>query len=389
MSVVLLVHLVAALSSVVLVIGTVRARRLPPRARNRLERVQDVWLGAFLAGGPGRVADAAIAGMHADGRLAIGGPGVISVRQPVSHHRVEAAVLQAIEQTPSGALTTVRAKVMRSQAVQDFGDRLDRRGLLRHPRRGRPWRRMAVVQLVSCVAVVLLALLLTLTDAFHVGTGSVPFVVTVLPAGVLGAVVALVCRSGLRGRITPAGVTALRFFRNGNRSRVRRLTAEGGMGDARNAARNAALLVALGGTAVLTDELLRDHLTEAQRTLSGASAGASSSSSFGISPSLAVGSSTDVSDGDVRGDDDFSWTGDDSVSWCGASDSGSGSGCGSSSCGGGSSCGSSGSGCPSSSSGCSSSSSSCGSSSSSSSCGSSSSSSSCSSSSCGGSSCGS
>ncbi|MEK8172863.1 TIGR04222 domain-containing membrane protein [Streptomyces sp. M19] len=59
---------------------------------------------AFLSGGPGQVADTVICRMRSDGRLAIGGPGVVSVRQPVAHHPVEHAALDVLATAPDGAL---------------------------------------------------------------------------------------------------------------------------------------------------------------------------------------------------------------------------------------------------------------------------------------------
>ena len=86
---------------------------------------------AFLAGGPARVADAAIAALYEDGRLAIGGPGVVTVRQAVARDQVEQAVLDTLARTPGGALAMLRAGTMRSAAVQQIGDRLEARGLMR------------------------------------------------------------------------------------------------------------------------------------------------------------------------------------------------------------------------------------------------------------------
>ncbi|MGG7570860.1 TIGR04222 domain-containing membrane protein [Streptomyces sirii] len=91
----------------------------------------NVWEAAFLAGGPGRVVDAAVAGMHEDGLLAVGGPGVVTVRGAAARDAVEAAVVDAVLRTPGGALAAVRIEAMRSPAVQGVGDRLAARGLLR------------------------------------------------------------------------------------------------------------------------------------------------------------------------------------------------------------------------------------------------------------------
>lgn len=131
------VYLGVGASSLVLLFGAARVRLRTPSVRRKDALAHEVWETAFLAGGPGRVVDAAIAGMHEDGRLAVGGPGVVTVRQAVAHDAVEAAVLDAIARTPGGGLAALRATAMRSPAVQAVGDRLAARGLLRSPELGR------------------------------------------------------------------------------------------------------------------------------------------------------------------------------------------------------------------------------------------------------------
>ncbi|UZJ33718.1 TIGR04222 domain-containing membrane protein [Streptomyces endophytica] len=101
-------------SSLVLLVGTILVRRGTPSVRRGEAQARNVWEMAFLAGGPGRVVDAALAGMCEDGRLAVGGPGVVTVRQATAQHAVESAVLDAVARTPGGALAAVRAEAMRS-----------------------------------------------------------------------------------------------------------------------------------------------------------------------------------------------------------------------------------------------------------------------------------
>ncbi|MEU7202637.1 TIGR04222 domain-containing membrane protein [Streptomyces sp. NPDC045470] len=325
----LLVTLAVAASALLLVVRTVRIVRAAPRPKYRRASPYELWEIAFLAGGPARVADAAIAGMHQDGRLAVGGPGVVSVRQSVAYDPVETAVLDSLARTPDGSLDTLRRHVMRAPAVQAIGDRLAKRGLLRHPRAGRPWRLLAAWQTGICAVGLVLVLLLTLTGA--IGGKGVPFVIQVLPAAILGTVTGLVCRKALGRRVTPVGATAVRTFRTVHKADLVSAPTQ-----------SAALVVALGGTALLVDDVLRDQLDEAQRSAVGASAGAYSGSSGSSSPP----SSNAACGWNVPDDDSH-------TSWCGSScGGGSGSGCGGSSCGGGgSSCGSSsGSSCSSSSS---------------------------------------
>ncbi|MFH8344072.1 TIGR04222 domain-containing membrane protein [Streptomyces sp. NPDC018045] len=335
----LLVTLMVAASSLLLVVHTVRVVRATPRPKYRRASAYELREIAFLTGGPARVADAAIAGMHQDGRIAVGGPGVVSVRQAVAYDPVETAVLDSLARIPDGALDTLRRHVMRAPAVQAVGDRLAKRGLMRHPRAGRPWRLFAVWQTGGCVVGTLLALLFTLNGALidGGGGGGAPFVVRILPAALLGTVTGVVCRKVLAQRVTRAGTAAVRAFRTVHKADL-----------VSDPAQSAALLVALGGTTLLVDDVLRDHLSEAQRSMAGASAGAYSGGSSAGTTTTASNASCgwNVPDGSAD------------TSWCG---SGAGSGCGSSSCGG-----SSGSGCGSGSSCGSSSGSSCGSSSSSS-----------------------
>ncbi|GCD42168.1 TIGR04222 domain-containing membrane protein [Streptomyces paromomycinus] len=342
----LLVTLAVTASALLLVVRTVRIVRSAPRPKYRRASQYELWEIAFLAGGPPRVTDAAIAGMHQDGRLAVGGPGVVSVRQSVAYDPVETAVLDSLARTPDGSLDTLRRHVMRSPAVQAIGDRLAKRGLMRHPRAGRPWRLLAAWQTGICAAGLVLVLLLTLTGV--IGGEGVPFVLQILPAAILGTVTGVVCRKVLGRRVTPAGTAAVRTYRTVHK---KDLVSE--------ATQSAALIVALGSTALLADDVLRDQLDEAQRAAVGASAGSYS----GSSGSSSTASSNAACGWNVPDDDSH-------TSWCGSScGGGSGSGCGGSSsggggssCSGGSSCGSSsGSSCGSSSgSSCSSSSSSCG-----------------------------
>ncbi|WP_406422705.1 TIGR04222 domain-containing membrane protein [Streptomyces sp. NBC_00842] len=84
----LLVTPAVAVSSTLLIVGPSNARRGPGGPAHDLYEV------AFLNGGPGRVVDTALAAMQTDGRLAVGGPGIVSVQRPVAHDPVERAVLQ-------------------------------------------------------------------------------------------------------------------------------------------------------------------------------------------------------------------------------------------------------------------------------------------------------
>ncbi|MGW0364821.1 TIGR04222 domain-containing membrane protein [Streptomyces sp. NPDC002990] len=307
-------------SSVLLVRGLRRARPAPAGPAPAL---QDLSEAAFLAGGPGAVVDAALVSLLWDGRLLVGGPGIVHVRPGArAADPAEHAVLRAHAGAPSGWLYQVRYAAMLDPAVQGTGDALAARGLLSPPGWGRTWRRWAIVQAVVCAVLVPLSLPLTFIEFLLEPGSRVPFVVTVLPALLAGALVGGLCAARAATRLTPAGTRALCAIRaayiNDPAPHVQ---------------------TALLGLRGLRDPYLREQLVPAVRgTRLAAARPRSSASSAGVAPAV----------------------------WCAGSDAGSGSGCGSS----GSSCsgGSSGGGCGSSGS----SGSSCGSSSSGSSCSSSS-----------------
>ena len=315
---------------------------------NRLGRgpgghVHDRYEAAFLNGGPARVVDTAIASLHGDGRVAVGGPGIVQVLRPTAHDPVERAVLQELAGAPSGALGPLRFAVMRHPAVQEIGDALAARGLLVEPRPRRSALTWSSFLLMAGAMATLFALMFTLPDVIDPGR-NVPFFLLVLPVLAAWLTGAIMCGVRARRRITPGADAAVAAY-----------------GQAR-AHVDPGLLVALQGLGSLPDPVLREQLATAARTYRPARPVTRSSSAR---PS----SSSDSQDAALL-----------PVMWCAAAagGEGGGGGCGGgSSCSGSSSCSGGGVSCSSSSSSCSSSS---GSWSSSSSC-SSSSSSSCSSSS--------
>ncbi|MFD4158677.1 TIGR04222 domain-containing membrane protein [Streptomyces hydrogenans] len=297
--------------------------------------VRDVYEAAFLCGGPGRVADTALAAMHLDGRIVIGGPGVVAVVRRTAHDPVERAVLDLHAAAPSGSLRLLRLGVMTHPAVQEIGDDLAARGLLTVPGPRRVLRRWCVGVALAAFLMMPVSAVITVVEFSSPDGPSVPFFVKLLPLFFVCFVTALVCGTTSTRRVGPAGIEALAAYR--------RAYGHGGVNT-----------VALGGIRALSDRDLWERLREAGRPQGpGVPGGArTSSSSSDTSAAAAVvlwcgGAATGGGDG-----------------WGSDSGSGSGSGCG----GGGSSCSSSS--CGSSSSSCGSSSSSCGSSSSSS-CGSS------------------
>ncbi|RSS80602.1 TIGR04222 domain-containing membrane protein [Streptomyces sp. WAC06614] len=320
-------------------------RRWRPGASVVAPRLHELSEAAFLAGGPGRVVDSALVALHGNGRMVVGGPGIIHFRPGArAVDPAEQAVVHACLAAPSGSLHLVRHGAMRHPAVQEIGDALAARGLLAPAGSGRAPRRWAAVQAVLCTLGIPVAFVATIVQ-YAVGDGApVPFVVLVLPVLVLGIVLGVRYAGRARGRATPAGRRALDQFRAAHR------------GD-----RTPHVRVALQGPRATPDPVLRAQLLAAGRYRPGPSAGSRSGSDAG-------------SGGDDGAADAVP------VVWCAGVDGGGSSGCGDGSggscgSGGGSGCssGPSGSSCGGSVSSCSSASS-CGSSSSSS-CGSSSSSS--------------
>ncbi|GAA3480231.1 TIGR04222 domain-containing membrane protein [Streptomyces yanii] len=307
----LLVTLAVAVSSTLLIVGISKARRGPGGPAHDLYEV------AFLNGGPGRVVDTALAAMQTDGRLAVGGPGIVSVRRPAAHDPVERAVLQEHAAAPSGALHTLRDAVMRHPAVQEIGDGLAARGLLAAPETTVKWRRWGLFQGLGCLLAIPVSFAVTVSQFMAESDGldfSLPFIVKVFPALFVGFPVGLICAGVARARITKAGRRAAEQYRAAHAYST-----------------EPAHLVATLGLRALPDPVLRAQLAAAarMRTVGGMRPMSPSHSSSGSNDHVVA------------------------TVWC-AGSGGSGSGCGSSSgspgggssCGGGSGCGgSSGSSC--------------------------------------------
>ncbi|MDX2294499.1 MULTISPECIES: TIGR04222 domain-containing membrane protein [Streptomyces] len=290
--------------------------------------LHDVYEAAFLGGGPGRVADTALATMHLDGRIVIGGPGVVAVVHRIAHDPVERAVLDTHAAAPSGSLRGLRLGVMTHPAVQEIGDALADRGLVTAPGPRRALRRWCVGLAVGSVLLFPVGIAATVVQ-FAADGPTVPFFVMLLPLFFVCFLTALICGTGSTRQVSTAGLAALAAYRNAY-----------GHGGANT--------VALGGIRALPDRDLWERLRNAARP-GGPSRGGRSR----------TGSSTHSSDATAAAA---------VVVWCAGAATGGGDGWGSDSGSGGSSCSSSScssSSCGSSSSSCGSSSSSCGSSSSS------------------------
>ncbi|MEV5161981.1 MULTISPECIES: TIGR04222 domain-containing membrane protein [unclassified Streptomyces] len=212
----LLLTLAVAVSCTLLSVATRRAGR---RGIESAGYVLDLSEVAFLSGGPARVVDTALTRMHTDGRLTIGGPGIVALQRAEARDAVERAVLQELATAPDGALNTLREAVMRHPAVQEIGDGLAGRGLLIAPGESRDRRRWGLA--LGIGSLVCLPLSIPLTVAQYVlmdeyADAPVPFVVKVLPAIIAGSVVGLSTASAAKARITTAGRRVCDSFRIAN-----------------------------------------------------------------------------------------------------------------------------------------------------------------------------
>ncbi|MFG2984996.1 TIGR04222 domain-containing membrane protein [Streptomyces sp. NPDC048258] len=207
----LVIWIAVAASSGLLIRGLRRAR---PRPAGTAPVLHDLSEAAFVAGGPGNVVDTALVSMLGDGRLMMGGPGIVHVRPGArADDPAERAVLQAHHGAPSGWLYQLRYAAMIDPAVQETGDALAARGLLAPPGWGRTWRRWGMVQATVCGLLVPVSLPLTFVAFVMDDSPQVPFIAKVLPALLGGILVGGICAARARQRITPAAHRALRDIR--------------------------------------------------------------------------------------------------------------------------------------------------------------------------------
>ncbi|XIE80629.1 TIGR04222 domain-containing membrane protein [Streptomyces sp. SBR177] len=238
-----LYYLVFGPLAVVLVVKLRRIRRAPAGGA-----VHDRYETAFLNGGPARVADTAITALHSDGRILVGGPGIVQVLRATAYDPVERAVLQELSAAPTAALGPLRFAVMRHPAVQEIGDGLAARGLILEPRvRNSAAAWGGVVLVVGSIAT-LFSLVFTLFDLVDFGPPRVPFLLKVLPVLGVALPAAVMCAVAAKRRVTPAGRAAVDAF-----TRAQPFA-------------DPALLVALQGLPGLPDPMLREQLATTART---------------------------------------------------------------------------------------------------------------------------
>lgn len=243
MDVLLVLFYLAGVTGVALLIARVVRSR-----RGSGGPLHDRYEAAFLNGGPARVADTALAALQADGRLAIGGPGIVAVVRPTAYDPVERAVLQVHAAAPHGALHHLRLAVMRHPAVQEIGDGLAGRGLIVAPATRRTTLRWCLALGLTAFFLFPISVVLTVVDFATTPETSVPFVVKVLPLLAAAGVTAIACGAISASRVTASGQAALAAYGR----------AYGHLADAGH-------LVALYGLRALPDPVLREQLLAAAR----------------------------------------------------------------------------------------------------------------------------
>ncbi|AZM56134.1 TIGR04222 domain-containing membrane protein [Streptomyces sp. WAC 01529] len=205
-------------SSAALIRGVVAAGRPQgpdPAGDDHGDFVRGTWEAAFLSGGPARLADALIAGLHDDGRLVVAGPGVVGIPRPTARNPAEQAVIDTHRAAPSASLHWLRAAVTHSGPVRETGDALAARGLLMRPGPRRTWRTWAGAQLFACFLGFLVASMLTVAqyadDAAQLGGTDrvLDAILHMVPASVIGFAIALGCLSVTEKQLTAAGRRAL------------------------------------------------------------------------------------------------------------------------------------------------------------------------------------
>ncbi|GLF97791.1 TIGR04222 domain-containing membrane protein [Streptomyces yaizuensis] len=198
---------------------------------------------AFLSGGPLRVVDTALAALAADGRVEIGGPGIVT---PVADAEgraagdpVHRAVLDTLDASPNGSLPQLRAQVARHRAVQGIGDDLASRGLLQPPSRAqdRLWSAGSALATLSVLTMIASLVVTVLSHELDWDRPPLPFALLVVPVTIVAMLQSFSLVSRYGRRITYAGTNTLEAYRIRTASST-----------------DPAVLVALGGPGALPGE---------------------------------------------------------------------------------------------------------------------------------------
>ncbi|NEC65778.1 TIGR04222 domain-containing membrane protein, partial [Streptomyces sp. SID9727] len=119
----------AGLSCARLCLAGARAARRPVGTTGGRGRQLTLYEAAFLAGGPGRVADLALVSMHLRRRLLLAHTGWATVVDPDGRDEVERTVIHAIGPEGQSPIAPVRASAAAADAVRAVADRLVAAGL--------------------------------------------------------------------------------------------------------------------------------------------------------------------------------------------------------------------------------------------------------------------
>ncbi|MFG2139794.1 TIGR04222 domain-containing membrane protein [Streptomyces sp. NPDC048650] len=145
----------AALSCARVCRAALAAAHPAPAAHARLTAELTLYETAYLAGGPGRVADVALVSMAREQQLLLAHTGWASVVDPIGRDAVERAVLAAIGPEGQRRITAIRGTLAAGGAVRALAEGLVAAGLAL-PAHGRPGVGAAVRQVRTAVLLVLL-----------------------------------------------------------------------------------------------------------------------------------------------------------------------------------------------------------------------------------------
>lgn len=228
---------------------------------------------AFLAGGPPRVADVLLTGMHRDGRVVVSSLGQVTLTSRAVVRPLENAVVDIFGVRRSAGLATLRGELMRHRDVQALGNRLAAQGLLVRPALEQRWRHARGHVGLALMPFALFSFIHGFSDE---GGRQWAHPVWLMLGTAVTAVVLMRVLGPPRGRLTRLGKAELDRLTRRNPWAV-----PGGAPDL-------ALLgmVALLGVGEVTDPVLQELLTDremAQQSASASASGGGGGCSTGVS----------------------------------------------------------------------------------------------------------
>ncbi|MEV0072169.1 TIGR04222 domain-containing membrane protein [Amycolatopsis sp. NPDC050768] len=265
--------------ALVLAVQVVWPRVARTRAVEHTGELPDVYHLAYLAGGPERVADTAIAALVDRGLLRVNSEGVVTAAGKHPWHKIERSVHEGAKGAKGGTTRSLRAKAARSKAMSDLEAEMQRAGLLTSGSEARPFHTTILLAFLVLLAI---GAVRFVTGASH--GRPVGWLFLLLVVALVLTVVASVVRGRKRVGITPRGQGALTHARFSSRT-------QGAVRPALLLA-GAAGAVALGGLAMYPDDELSAALIPPFQPFAGSGGGSSSGgSSCSTSSSCSSGSS--------------------------------------------------------------------------------------------------